>query len=318
MESSIFRKVALERLRSPDQLDNLMKIVSPRAWLMLLAVALLIVSGIVWSIAGSIPVRVDTYGILINSGGLSIITHLYGGKLSEIMVEEGDIVEKGDKVARIELYDLALKIEELKEEFKIISDEKKKELEIKLDQLQKEYEYRRNIVSSYSGKVIEVKLNEGDILDPEEPLISIEAGDSSGNNLEGVFYVEAYHGKEILPGMEVKITPYYLEKGKYGLLLGEVASVSEYPITHQELHRVLKNEMLEDMFAKNGASFEVKVKLIEDKSNPSQYKWTTPAGPPHKLSGGTLCKGMVTIERERPVELVLPVDFDRGNDDNAN
>ncbi|MEY4095680.1 MAG: hypothetical protein RLZZ53_2879, partial [Acidobacteriota bacterium] len=36
----IFRKVALDRLASPEQLDLLMEVTSPRSWIALVAVAL--------------------------------------------------------------------------------------------------------------------------------------------------------------------------------------------------------------------------------------------------------------------------------------
>ena len=47
---SMFRKAALDKLASPEQLDVLMQITSPRTWAMLYALAGLVLLVIVWSI----------------------------------------------------------------------------------------------------------------------------------------------------------------------------------------------------------------------------------------------------------------------------
>ena len=52
-DSSIFRKEALERLSSPEQLDQLMKIVTPRSWLPLVTLGGLLGMGLLWSFFGA-------------------------------------------------------------------------------------------------------------------------------------------------------------------------------------------------------------------------------------------------------------------------
>lgn len=63
--NSIFRKEALERLSSPEQLDQLMKIVTPRSLLPLLALGGLLGCGLVWSVVGKIPVTTTGEGALV-------------------------------------------------------------------------------------------------------------------------------------------------------------------------------------------------------------------------------------------------------------
>lgn len=62
---SIFRKEAIERLSSPEQLDQLMRIVSPRSWLPLAALGGLLACGLVWSFVGRIPVTTTGRGVLV-------------------------------------------------------------------------------------------------------------------------------------------------------------------------------------------------------------------------------------------------------------
>ncbi|MCR5735988.1 MAG: hypothetical protein K6G22_15420 [Lachnospiraceae bacterium] len=55
--SNLFREKSLERISSPEQLDDYIKVVSPGIWLMLGAIILLLVGVIVWSALGTIPVE---------------------------------------------------------------------------------------------------------------------------------------------------------------------------------------------------------------------------------------------------------------------
>lgn len=63
----IFRKVTLERLSSPDELDRLMQITQPRAWLLLLALAGLLAAAVLWAIFGTIVLDVPVTGVLVTA-----------------------------------------------------------------------------------------------------------------------------------------------------------------------------------------------------------------------------------------------------------
>jgi HlyD family secretion protein len=57
-KSTIFRKESLERLSSPEQLDQLMQVVNPRSWLPLATIGSLVVLGLIWSLIGRIPITI--------------------------------------------------------------------------------------------------------------------------------------------------------------------------------------------------------------------------------------------------------------------
>ena len=57
-KNNIFRQQALDRLSSPESLDKLMQVVSPKDWLPLSGLACLGALGVVWSIFGNIPITV--------------------------------------------------------------------------------------------------------------------------------------------------------------------------------------------------------------------------------------------------------------------
>src|SRR5579859_2172390 len=64
-QDKLFRKVALERLSSPEELDQLMQITSPRAWLLLAALGCLLGAALIWAIFGTITVTVSGRGALV-------------------------------------------------------------------------------------------------------------------------------------------------------------------------------------------------------------------------------------------------------------
>jgi len=71
MQKPIFRKAALERLSSPEQLDQLMQVTTPKGWLALIALAGLLVTAVILGFVGSIPVTVTGQCILLNRGGVN-------------------------------------------------------------------------------------------------------------------------------------------------------------------------------------------------------------------------------------------------------
>ena len=101
MAKQLFRKVSLERLSSPEQLDQLIQVTSPRGWLALAALGFLIVWGVIWSIVGRIPEKISGRGILIKSGGIHEIVAPGAGVLDELYVKAGDDIRPGQVLARI-------------------------------------------------------------------------------------------------------------------------------------------------------------------------------------------------------------------------
>lgn len=64
-QDSLFRKEALERISSPEQLDQLMQIVSLKNWLPLASIGFLLGLAVLWSIIGRIPVFIESKGLLV-------------------------------------------------------------------------------------------------------------------------------------------------------------------------------------------------------------------------------------------------------------
>jgi HlyD family secretion protein len=52
---------------------------------------------------------------------------------------------------------------------------------------------------------------------------------------------------------------------------------------------------------------EVRVDLMLDPNSPDGYKWSSPNGAVIAIPSGTLCSADVVIDRQRPIELMLPI-----------
>lgn len=112
MEQRIFRKAMLDRLASPEQLDQLIAITDRRGWLVLLSIAVVLVTAVGWGVKGSIPQTVGGAGILLRSGGIFELVPVAGGRVVDIAVSTGDLVTEGHVVARVAQPELTERLRE--------------------------------------------------------------------------------------------------------------------------------------------------------------------------------------------------------------
>jgi hypothetical protein len=101
MTRQIFRKEALDRLASPEQLDQLMQLTSPRGWIALAGLGLLLLAALAWSLFGTIATTVEGQGFLLRSGGLTSITAPHAGRVTEVLVHVGEDVKKDQQLLEL-------------------------------------------------------------------------------------------------------------------------------------------------------------------------------------------------------------------------
>lgn len=407
----IFRSVALERLSSPEQLDQLMQVTTPRGWLLLAGVGALLATALVWGVLGSVPERIDGQGILIRSGGVLEVEASGDGRVTDVAVRVGDPVTQGQVVARIQRQDLVLRIQqarakvgelrrqhEQQSEFgdrdvqlqgayraqrrtqlsaaieaaestlralndRIQSQEQlvqqglitrqtllgtqqerdqveervrqsRSELvqldaeagqvlnrnrqasqqtlasltdaERQLAQLENELRTTSEVTSPYTGRVLEVIVEQGSMVDRGQAILTVDLTGRAVKGLEAIVYIPSVHGKKIRPGMEVQIAPSTVKKEEFGYLLGTVTYVSDFPVTPQGMQRVLKNDQLVTTLSGDDAPYEIHADLLPDPDNVSTYRWTSSDGPPIRIQSGTMASAGVVVDRRRPILMVIP------------
>jgi len=318
MNNDVFRKVSVERLSSPEQLDNLMRVTSPRGWLALAALGVLLITAITWGFTGTLNTKIGSQGVLIRPGGLQNIYSESNGTITDIRVVENDYVTKGDVVARIEQPVLLEKLGQLKQSLQLAEAgyEKKQtaalfsqieSIKAAVATLQSDYANASRVVSPYTGRVLEVRSKLGSMINAGMPLLTIESGDKQAKTLKAVLYLSLEDGKKIIPGMQVDISPSSVNREEYGFIRGRVTSVSEFPVNAQSMLVTLGNEALVgELGARGTALLEVRIDPILDPQTFSGYKWSTGEGPPIDIDSGTLVSASIIVKQQKPITSVIP------------
>jgi HlyD family secretion protein len=105
-KNTLFRKESLERLSSPERLDQLMQVVNPMDWLPLCTFGCFIGIGVIWSVVGRIPIAVSGKGVLIAPRVLVNLESPVSGQLQSLKLQEGQCIKKDEVVATIDPSDL--------------------------------------------------------------------------------------------------------------------------------------------------------------------------------------------------------------------
>lgn len=97
MQSQIFRKKSVERISSPEQLQDYMRVTSPGVWMVLAAVIVLLAGVIVSSAVVSVESTISEQAVVDGDGALTIGLPLDQKEL----VQPGMVVRVADREANI-------------------------------------------------------------------------------------------------------------------------------------------------------------------------------------------------------------------------
>jgi HlyD family secretion protein len=102
MANPLFRETALQNLSSPEQLDQLIKITRPRAWLVLATLGFVLAATLLWSVFGSLPSTLSGQGIIVRQGGTYNIVALGGGVITDFDdFKTGQLIRKGQVLGHV-------------------------------------------------------------------------------------------------------------------------------------------------------------------------------------------------------------------------
>ena len=85
MNSKLFRSRSLDRVNSPDQLNEYIKVANPSVWLTLAAIVILLLGVLVWSIFGVIETKILTCAVVSDSSTVCYIPEDDAGLLEKGM-----------------------------------------------------------------------------------------------------------------------------------------------------------------------------------------------------------------------------------------
>ena len=152
--AQLFRPKSLERLSSPEQLDQRMRITAPLGWLAMAMTAVMLAAAIAWGFLGAVPVTVSGQGMILNSGGALRVLVGATGQVSDLIVSEGDVVNKGDVIARIsqpalidQVLDLRLQVESARRRHGELETYLNRSVALQLDALEKRRQSHEKILA---------------------------------------------------------------------------------------------------------------------------------------------------------------------------
>jgi multidrug efflux pump subunit AcrA (membrane-fusion protein) len=269
MNPPIYRKAALDRLASPDQLDQLMQVTSRRSWIALAGFALLLAAALVWSLVGTVTDTVEGQGVLLREDGVRPVTAPCDGVVTRFLVKSGDRVQVGEPLVLLTPPD----------------------------------GQPRKVGSPFPGRMLSRSAREGEAVKKGAPLLMLENLDEP---LLARLYLPVSEGYQVEPNMRVQVWPANVRRDEFGYLKGRVVSASRFPITRQELADRLQNDDLARELTTGPPKLQILVELSADPKTTSGYRWSTSAGPPLQLFSGTPCQGRIIIAEHRPIHLVFP------------
>jgi hypothetical protein len=311
----LFRKSALQRMLSPEQLDQLIQITKPRDWIALLGICGILIALIIWSIFGSITIDIQGQGILIKPGGYLIVESPIEGQITKIIQPQaGEIINNGQVVAEVSQPLLQLKIAAAEKLLSQLEQQEKNnpDVQAKIAQtksqlalLKDEWQINTKIRSPYTGSFLAMRTGTGIYIRPGDSILSME--NSAGKIIAVVFLPPTTTDiNTIKPGMLTKIFIGLEKNSESGYLIGRVNHVSRFPASPQVMTAILNNDYLVKFFSQDGPPYLVYIDLIPDSHSVSGYKWSSIVDRKINIMSGTLCSALVEVASKPPINFVIP------------
>jgi HlyD family secretion protein len=111
-QRSLFREKSVERLASPERLDQIMRVIEPKSWIPLVSLGGLLSAAIIWGICGRIPVMVEGRGIIIHPSKVVSLQSKGAGQLLDLKIKVGDTIKKGQIIAKIDQTELKKQLQQ--------------------------------------------------------------------------------------------------------------------------------------------------------------------------------------------------------------
>ncbi len=303
----MFSKEALDKLRSPEKLNTMISVTNPVGWMGLAGICLLFFAVVLWSIFGAFTEKATGMGLITDSAGVANVTHVAGGKITEIYVKTGSRVKAGDLIARMAQPEQSTDTRIAQYGVDLATNDRDVQGKVhQYDAKRHQETVRKDIHSDYDGIVDEVMVEPGTMVAPGSPICSVRLTQNR-EELNGVLYIPVDKGKRVEPGMSIQLAPNGVDVSQTGSLVGVVRSVSQYPVSGEGVKKAVGSSQLSQYVLQQGggAVVEVRFDLVEDPDSPSGYLWTSIVGEHKPVTAGSFCTGTIIIDRKPPIEKVF-------------
>lgn len=268
--SYLYRKRALEKLSSPEQLDKMIVLTPMPLWIAIAAGFILLISVAVWGFCGKIPVIKECQGVYFDMGGIQVVYSDTEGIVKESRLSTGDQVKKGETLL-------------------VIEDAEGK---------------THKICAEYNGAVYDIFARKGSYVSLGTELMQIRE-ENPGESGYVYCYASLKMAGQIKEGMEVMIAPEYLNTNEYGHMVGEVVAVSKFILNRNDLKEQIGNEDVINNLLSDQAMISIRCEIEKDEDSANGYRWSNEKGNELELINGTLVNTKIVIAEKTPFSLLF-------------
>jgi hypothetical protein len=263
----MFRQRALKRISSPEQLDRLVQVTTPKRWIGLAGLLIVVLGAIVWSAVSSVPTTLKGPGFLLPLGGLYEVQSPAPGLVSSIDLANGQHVVAGQVVGHIASggQDVVVRAPETG-------------------------------VVTETDAVKQAFVAAGDRIALIEPV---------GWPLVVYAYVPTQIAAGLQPGTPVHVNFGAGVGAVFGYAKGTVQSVSQFSVTAERLQFILQDSSIVNQVQQLGPTNEVVVALDQSARNPSGLVWGSGKGPSGVLPAGLPAALVFVVGSHHPINDVL-------------
>ncbi|MBQ9252439.1 MAG: HlyD family efflux transporter periplasmic adaptor subunit [Clostridia bacterium] len=265
---NVFRKSALDKISSPDQLDKVLKVTSPMSWLALLGVTLIIALVVAWSFVGSLPSTITASGVIV-SANTSTNTIL--------STQRGTVQRVGSSGARV--YDGTAVLE--------LATSSGTEL----------------VNSNLLGTVSEVLVKPGDTVENGTEILRVIPSMTENQKEIVVCFVPISDADKIKREMTANVSLTSADSNSYGHMTARVINVDAWATSQKAISAIVgsDNSMVSVLNGEGKGVCAVACELKTDPSTASGYAWSNEKGKKATLAAPQMCSVRIVTGNDRPI-----------------
>jgi biotin carboxyl carrier protein len=266
-----FRRKALARLQSPEELDLPVRLARPQGWLVLSVAVVVLAVAAVWAVKGTVSAQLDAPGVLTHGEGSYVLQSPLAGQVVDVGARPGQLLAAGAPLLDVRTPTGV-----------------------------------QPVRAVAAGRVVAVLADIGAVVTTGTDVATLERVRRPSDPLLALLYVPAGSGPTVPVGAAVELTVPSAPAARYGRLRGTVAGVGTGPQTRAQLTSFLGDASLAAQLTAKGDPVAVVVRLAASTATRSGYRWSKAAGPPSPPASMEPVAATLRLSAQRPVDWLLP------------